>query len=44
MNDPSILSTFLIIFVPATILTAFIVWMDSIQQKKKKIWPMRRQR
>ncbi len=42
MNEPSILSTFLIIFVPAVILTAIIVWMDSIQQKKEQGWPMQR--
>ncbi len=41
MDDPSILSTILMIFVPAIILTAIIVWSDSIQQKKEKDWQMR---
>jgi hypothetical protein len=35
MDDQSILSTVLIIIVPAAILTAIIVWVDSVLQKRE---------
>ncbi len=38
MEDQSILSTLLVIFVPAMVLTALVVWQDGIQQKKEKNW------
>lgn len=41
MNDPSAFTILLIIFIPSVILTAIILWIDRIQQKKEKDWLMR---